>query len=415
MRSVGLITEYNPFHNGHLYHIENSKRITEADTVVSVMSGSFVQRGEPAVIDKYSRTAMALAHGVNLLVELPTVYACSSAENFSYGGIMTLERLGVDAVCFGSECGDVNILSYIAELLLNETPKLSSIIKDKLASGLSYPKARNDALCEYITDFESIYSRQIIEQVLSSPNNILGIEYIKTIKKYNLSIVPYTIKRIGSDYHETQLITSVPSASAIRNIFQKAEASSNESLINAMPEDVYTTLRASVGRNFPICIDDFSVMLTTKLQYLIHADYTRLTDYLDVNIDFANKILNVFTGFETFTQLIEKLKSKQLTYTRVCRSLLHILLEITDENAFKYNAADTVPYIRLLGFDEVGQVFLNAAKKKCEVPIITKTAGYKDLLREDLFASELYNTAVFNKFNTKLTSEYRQGPIRYVR
>lgn len=412
MRSVGLVTEYNPFHNGHLYHIENSKKITEADTVISVMSGSFVQRGEPAVIDKYSRTAMAISNGVNLMVELPTVYACSSAEYFSQGAVLTLEQLGADSVCFGSECGDIDILSYIAELLLNETPRLSTMIKDKLVAGMSYPKARNNALCEYIGEYGSVYDRQLIESVLSSPNNILGIEYVKAIKKYNLSITPYTIKRIGSDYNETKIITTVPSASAIRNIFNNDDAISNEAIKSALPENVYTTLFSSIGRNFPVCVDDFSIMLNTKLQYIIYTDYTKLTDYLDINIDFANKLLNVFSGHETFTQLIEKLKSRQLTYTRVCRCLMHILLEITDERAFKYINTGKVPYIRLLGFDETGRSFLNYSKKKCDVPIITKTADYKELLCEDLFASEIYNTAVYNKFGTKLVSEYKQGPIR---
>ena len=199
MSTVGLITEYNPFHNGHLYHLETSKMITGADTVITVMSGSFVQRGEPAVIDKYTRAEMALANGVNLLVELPTFYACSSAEYFSYGAIMTLEALHVDFVCFGSECGDIDVLSYIAELLIHEPDQLSELIKEKLSSGISYPKARNDSLCQYIKANNCIYDSSMIEKVLKSPNNILGIEYLKTIKKFDLAIKPYTIQRVGSD------------------------------------------------------------------------------------------------------------------------------------------------------------------------------------------------------------------------
>ena len=440
MSTVGLITEYNPFHNGHLYHLEASKKITGADTVICVMSGSFVQRGEPAVIDKYTRTAMALANGVNLLVELPVLYACSSAEYFSYGAIMTLEALGVDSVCFGSECGDIDILSYIAQLLIREPAQLSELIKEKLSSGLSYPKARNDSLCQYVKDNNSVYHISVIERVLKSPNNILGIEYIKTIKKYNLTIKPYTIKRVGSNYNETKINTDLPSASAIRNAFLNAadldrnhnESKSdidsnhnesndhlkrdikndNNSLQCSIPENIYTSLLSSIGINFPICIDDFTVMLNAKLKYLIYTDYTQLTRYLDVTIDFANRILNVFTGFETFTELIEKLKNKQLTYTRVSRSLLHILLEITDESAIKYAKGGNIPYIRLLGFDERGQTFLNKAKKKCKVPLITKTADYKELLKEDIFATEIYNMSVFHKYRTKLTSEYKQSPLR---
>ena len=413
MSTVGLITEYNPFHNGHLYHLEASKKITGADTVICVMSGSFVQRGEPAVIDKYTRTAMALANGMNLLVELPVFYSCSSAEYFSYGAIMTLEALGVDSICFGSECGDIDILSYIADLLINEPAQLSELIKAKLSSGQSYPKARNESLCQYIRANDCIYDTSIIEEVLKSPNNILGIEYIKIIKKYNLSIKPYTIKRVGSDYNDTEIMTALPSASAIRNGFLDLEViESNHALKNAVPENVYSSLLSCVGKSFPICIDDFSVMLNAKLKYLIYTDYTQLTKYLDVNIDFANRILNVFTGFELFTELIEKLKNKQLTYTRVSRSLMHILLEITDECVIKYTQSGTIPYIRLLGFDKLGQTYLNKVKKECEVPIITKTADYKGLLNEDIFATDIYNMAVFHKYGTKLASEYKQAPIR---
>jgi len=420
MSTVGLITEYNPFHNGHLYHIEASKKITGADTVISVMSGSFVQRGEPAVIDKYTRTEMALANGISLLVELPTFYSCSSAEYFSFGAIMTLEALGVDSVCFGSECGDIDIISHIAELLINEPTQLSELIKEKLSSGQSYPKARNDSLCQYIKDNNCINDTSIIDNVLKSPNNILGIEYIKTIKKYNLSIKPYTIKRVGSDYNETEVITDLPSASAIRKAFLNPEVSGCDfsetnsyinSLKSSIPKNVYTCLLSSVGINFPICIDDFTVMLISKLKYLIYTDYTLLTRYLDINIDFANRILNVFTEIETFTELIEKLKNKQLTYTRVCRSLMHVLLEITDDCAEKYIHSGTVPYIRLLGFDNLGQTYLNKVKKECKVPIITKTADYKELLNEDVFATDIYNMVVFHKYGTKLASEYKQAPI----
>ncbi|SEW40851.1 nucleotidyltransferase [[Clostridium] fimetarium] len=440
MSTVGLITEYNPFHNGHLYHLETSKKITGADTVICVMSGSFVQRGEPAVIDKYTRTEMALTNGVNLLVELPTFYACSSAEYFSYGAIMTLEALGVDFVSFGSECGDIDVLSYIAELLINEPARLSELIKEKLSSGLSYPKARNDSLCQYIKSINCTHDISMIEKVLKSPNNILGIEYIKTIKKYSLTIKPYTIKRVGSDYNDTKINTDLSSASAIRNAFLNAAdfdsnynegksdidsnhnesnddikrdiKNDNNSLQCSIPESVYTSLLSSIGINFPICIDDFTVMLNSKLKYLIYTDYTQLTRYLDVTIDFANRILNVFTGFETFTELIEKLKNKQLTYTRVSRSLLHILLEITDDSAIKYTKGESIPYIRLLGFDELGQIFLNKTKKECKVPLITKTADYKELLNEDIFATEIYNISVFHKYRTKLTSEYKQSPLR---
>lgn len=409
MSTVGLITEYNPFHNGHLNHIEQSKIITGADTVIAVMSGSFVQRGEPAVIDKYTRTAMALNNGVNLVVELPTVYACSSAEYFSLGAIMTLAELGVDYVCFGSECGDIAILTYIAELLVNEPAQLSNLIKEKLVTGLSYPKARNDSLCEYLKNTECQYDPSVIECVLKSPNNVLGIEYIKTIQKYNLSIKPFTIKRTGSDYHDTEILTNTPSASAIRHNFSN-DTTTHTQLQSSMPENVYNLLLSSHGKQFPVCVDDFSVMLNTKLCYLIYKDNTQLTKYLDVTLDFANRLQKMYTGFETFSELIEKLKNKQLTYTRVSRCLMHILLEITDDCALKYYNFGKVPYIRLLGFDQSGQAYLSTVKKKIEVPLITKTANFKELLREDIFAADLYNMVVFHKFGTKLPNEYKQSP-----
>lgn len=410
MSTVGLITEYNPFHNGHLYHLDNSKKITGADTTICVMSGSYMQRGEPAIIDKYTRASMAIANGVNLLLELPTYYACSSAEFFSYGGIMTLEALGVDYVCFGSECGDIAILSYIAELLLNEPEQLSRSIKDKVSIGLSYPKARNDALVEYFNQTECEFDKTELEMVLKSPNNVLGIEYVKTIKKYHLSIQPYTIKRIGSSYNDTAIYNNTPSASAIRNYFHSTEHDHNQ-MKDTMPLNVYQTLQSALSNKFPVSFNDFSFMLNTKLKFIIQQDTNQLIKYLDVTHELANRIVNNFTGFQSFTELTELIKNKNLTYTRVCRCLMHILLEITDTKANEYFHTGEIPYIRILGFDKIGQAYLNNIKHICSTPIITKTADHKELLKDDVFATDLYNMVVFEKFGIQSRSEFKQSPI----
>lgn len=217
MKTVGLITEYNPFHNGHLYHIERARELTGADRVVIVMSGDYVQRGTPALLSKHSRAHMALLNGASAICELPVCYASGSAEFFAQGAISILEGLGcIDTLCFGSECGELSVLQHIAQLLLSESDTYSHMLQDALKKGHSFPAARHQAL-------EKLTGETFVSQILSEPNNILGIEYLKALKKQNSRMVPYTLKRDSSGYHDTKLQPQSSSASAIRNALRHWE------------------------------------------------------------------------------------------------------------------------------------------------------------------------------------------------
>lgn len=219
MKVVGIVAEYNPFHNGHRYHIEEARKCTGADFVVVVMSGDFVQRGEPAVIDKYHRTEMALSQGADLVLELPAAFACASAEYFATGAVSLLHALGcVDTLCFGSECGHLDLLEEIADLFIQEPSEYKEYLKTALKSGYSFPAARDEALKEYFA--EDLVKTAQIASVLSAPNNILGIEYIKALKVLGSSIRPVTITRMGQGYHETTFSDSFCSATALRRLLE---------------------------------------------------------------------------------------------------------------------------------------------------------------------------------------------------
>ena len=233
MKAVGLITEYNPLHNGHIHHLNAAKELTGADLAVCVMSGNFVQRGEPAIIDKYNRAKAAIDSGVNLVVELPTYYALSSAEWFATGATLTLDALKVDSFVFGSECDNITLLSQCADILFREPDDYKAELKNNLANGNSFPKARHMALSK-------IYGKELTN-VCESPNNILGIEYIKSVKKLGLAIKPKTIKRIEAGYHDGSLdnatISGIASATAIRN----GIAQHINNLSDYMPENMALT------------------------------------------------------------------------------------------------------------------------------------------------------------------------------
>ena len=230
MHVNGIIAEYNPFHNGHKYQLDISRQLIGAEYTVVAMSGNFVQRGAPAMINKYIRARMALENGADLVLEIPSFYACGSAEYFATGAVSLLDKLGViTTLCFGSECGDIDILTQTGRLLFEEPAEFRRILNEKLEQGLSFPAARSHALCTVMsTDADEIFS---------CPNNILGMEYIKALNRIGSNIKPFTIKRAGADYHDHRLNGSQASASALRKAM--AEETNPERLQKFMPENVY--------------------------------------------------------------------------------------------------------------------------------------------------------------------------------
>jgi predicted nucleotidyltransferase len=405
MNSVGLITEYNPFHNGHLYHLQQSLAVTGADVAIVVMSGNFVQRGEPAIIDKYTRCRAAVNAGANLVVELPSVYALSSAEMFADGAIKTLAALKADSVVFGSECGDISLLNEIADILIQEPDSYRESLKAALSAGKTFPQARQEALA--ICSFSDCP-----QDILSSPNNILGIEYIKAIKKRNLSLKSHTITRQGSSYHDTDITDVLSSANAIRTALSEGRQFSH--IQSSVPECMYQLF----DNSFPVFLDDFSSILNYRLLEIFmqcHNDKNKIAEnlsaYADISTELGSRIATGFTGHQTFSELILEVKSRQYTYSRICRCLMHILLDIKKEKLLRFQQEE-VPYVRILGFDKKGQEYLSSIKKKMTVPLITKTAGYGDMLREDIFCADVYNQTVWQKYGTVIKDEFRQGVYR---
>lgn len=406
MKTVGIIAEYNPFHNGHHYQIQEAKRLTGADFVIVLMSGNFVQRGTPAIVDKYTRTSMALEGGADMVLELPVFYATSSAEAFAYGAISIFHKLGfVDEICFGCETPKLSLLTAIADLLLLEPEEYKENLTVYQKQGFSYPSARQKALIAYFEQHPmKVVASDKCATCIEQPNNILGIAYIQALKALHSSIQPVPMQRTGNAFHSTAIEGTLASATAIR----KKCLSENhlQALEPAVPPYVLTALRAQRQKTFPVTEDDFSSLLYYKLQQ--DTDYTR---YADVTEDFSNKLKKTFSFHHSFTTLVEQLKTKDLVYTRICRNLLHILLGITKEYP-KWNPE----YVRLLGFKKSSSSLLKRAEA---ISVITKVADAGKFLSEDSFShfqkdiqcSHLYNHICYEKYGHQCKTEYEQGPV----
>lgn len=433
MKTVGIIAEYNPFHNGHLYQLKKAKEITGADFAVVVMSGDFTQRGTPAVFDKYTRCRLSLLAGADLCIELPVVYATASAELFAKGAVSLLSALGVDALCFGSECGEIAPLREIASLLFAEPPAYKEALNKALKEGLSFPSARAVAVrkCAHAGSLSGVDAAAsdslsgvaaAVSDVLASPNNILGIEYLKALlaleKNRQHAPVPYTIKREGDGYlSHTLSEESFCSAMALR----KGIAEGNPDLLRYVPESIRQEFSDTCQTKSALCADDFSGMLFYKLLSEKDAGYD---SYLDVSSDLSDKIRKNLGTFTTFSAFCENsLKSKDITLTRVYRSLLHILLSIKKEDL-----PAAAPYARILGFRETSFEMFGCLSKE-NIPLLSRLKDASSLLSpealsclsKDIFAAQLYEHVRMQHMLHKLhmqkddcpfVSEYSRPVIR---
>lgn len=395
MKIVGLIAEYNPFHNGHQYHIEKAREITGADAVIVVMSGNFVQRGTPAIMPKHLRAEMALKAGASLMIELPVCYATGTAEQFAYGAVSILNNLGcVDAICFGSECGDIHLLNDLTEILCKESDEYKESLQKHLRCGLSFPLARQKAI-------EEIYPTQDFSKILEQPNNILGIEYIKALYRLNSKIKPYTIQRISSQYHDADLQEKFSSATALRQVIGE---NSIHGLVGQIPNDNISLFQNNYQKRYPIFTNDFSLLLKYRL---LNETKLTLTQYADVSEELANRIYNQRNEYIDFEQFCELLKTKEVTYSRISRALIHILLGVKKTDYMNIN------YARVLGFRKDDADVLTEIKNKATIPLVTKITQQKDALLDiDIFVSNLYESVVTDKFKTSFINEYKHAVVR---
>lgn len=413
MKTAGIIAEYNPFHSGHLYQLEYTKEKLDADMVIAVMSGDYVQRGAPALLPKHVRAEMALRCGVDLVVELPVAAATASAEFFARSAVELLDSLGVvDFLCFGSEAGESGLLQELAEILNEEPFQYQELLQENMRNGLSYPAARSLALDKYIhesakaaqgTVFPNTKS-QIIK-LLSSPNNILGLEYCKALLKLKSSIEPVTLKRKGCGYHDTGTKSGVfASASAIRQLIQTETPESI--LTSQIPSPALPLLEKALKDNSYILERDLDLLL----QYRLLSESTdSLCKFLDMSQSLAQRIINQRNHYQTFQQFSGLLKTKDITQTRIQRTLLHIVLNIC-------SAPERIPYARVLGFRRESSRLLKEIKQKSRIPLVTKLADAHNcvdeygmqLLEETSFGSNIYQSLLSQKTGQAFLHEYEK-------
>lgn len=357
MKVTGIIAEYNPFHKGHEYQLKFAKSISDA--VIVIMSGSFVQRGDVAIFDKYIRTKIALEHGADLVLELPVVFSLNTAERFAFGGISILNQLNiVDFLLFGSESGNIKELQNATQILENETDEVSNRIKNLLNNGMSYARAR-----------ESAYSGMIDSSLFSEPNNILALEYLRQLYRTKSPITPITQKRIGCGYHEENLNSDFPSATAIRN-----------SILN--DGFLYPLFKKSVVHRLK--------NLDTVVLYNIRKNKKNaFSDIFDVSEGIENRIINASNSAKNIDELVSLVSTKRYTNSRIRRILLSSLLDLNASLSLQ-----EPDYIRVLGATNIGFSLLKEIKKNSSIDIITKTADYKKanlMFEKDILASDIYD------------------------
>ncbi|PGP45310.1 hypothetical protein CN993_09800 [Bacillus thuringiensis] len=400
-----MVVEYNPFHNGHLYHVQETKKLTQSDIIIAVMSGPFLQRGEPALISKWYRTKMALANGVDLVVELPYVFATQKAETFANGAISILNALRVSEICFGSEDGQIENFYNTISVQKNEEETFNCLVKQFMDAGNSYAKATSDAFSHILTSEKNIN--------MSQPNNILGFQYMKAILSQNSSIQAQTIKRFASHYHdETFNDQHIASATSIRKQLFSEEGSFTT--IEPFLPQATTSLLANYKQNYGILHnwEQYFSFFKYKLMTMSSGD---LRHIYEIEEGLEHRILSKIQNSSSFYSFMEALKTKRYTWTRLQRACTHILTNTTKEEIRSANIEQHAPYIRLLGMSQKGQTYLSKNKKKIELPILTHTKTFDHAALDiEKKANSVYFSIMHEPLRTQLLKQdITHHPIRY--
>lgn len=397
MNLTGIITEYNPFHLGHKHHLQNAIKDTKADGIICVMSGNFMQRGTPAIIDKFNRAKIAVLNGVDLVLELPLVYSLSSAENFAYGGVKLLNSLNcINNIYFGSESGDINKLIEIAKILEEESSFYKDLLKAELKKGLPFHTARMNAL-------NSLSPNLNVNEIIGNSNNILAIEYIKALLKINSKITPYTLKREGSNYNDTSLNSKFSSATSIRETLKNNfDISSIESYL---PIETYNEFKKLYNENYNFVFEE-KLFPFIKYKLLTYGENLHLINDISEGLD--NKILREILNSNSLEELILKSKSKRYTYTRICRVLSQFFIGFE-----KYNITNIqrqpINYIRPLAFNKKGAKILKEIKNNSDLTILTK---FPKNIEDDMLKLDLLGSKAYSLLNTSLSpmEDYFKSP-----
>ena len=362
METIGIIAEYNPFHNGHLYHLNTIKEMYPDATIVLVMNGNFTERGDVSIINKWKKTKIALDLGIDLIVELPYPFATQSADHFAYGAVTLLEKLNVDKLVFGSESNNIEDLELIAKTQI-ENDEFEKLVKIYSKMGKNYPTALSCAL-------EDLTGKKI-----ETPNDLLGISYIKAILENNYKIKPETIKRTN-DYHSTELDNEISSATSIREALKN-----NQNIDNQVPIETKNELN-----NLHFIDDYFNIL---KYKIITEKD---LSIYQTVDEGIDNLLKKEISNCNSYDELIKKIKSKRYTYNKISRMLIHILCNFTKEKANNFRE---IKYIRILGLNKKGRDYLNTIKKEINIPIISKITREKD----EMLEFEIETTKIYDIIN----------------
>ena len=379
-KRIGIIAEYNPFHNGHLYQIKKAKELTGADTVIAVMSGNFTQRGETSLVNKFEKTKIALQNEVDMVIELPTIYSISSAENFALGGIKILNEIGnIDYLVFGIEEDNLQELQAIADVLVNENDEFKSKIKTELDKGNSYPKAREITL-------KKVLLSENMKDIMQKPNNILAIEYLKALKITNSRIKPFAIKRKNSMHHDNNINENYASGTYIRKLFIE---NNFDEISKVVPKYTYERLsELKSHRTYVTSINDFSDIVIYKIRMMTKEEISKIAD---VNEGLENSIKLASTTCKTIDEIIDKVSTKRYTKTRISRILTYILLDITKSDMEQSKKND--PYIRVLGINKKCEEILstiNDSKLITSLKKFEENNGENELLNIDKKATEIY-------------------------
>ena len=385
---LGIIAEYNPFHNGHLYQIEQAKKLTGAEFVVVVMTGNFTQRGDTSIVNKWAKTQMALVNGVDLVLELPTIYSLSSAENFAEGAIKLLDSLNVvDTISFGTEVDDIATLNNIVNVLYNEPKEYTTMLNHELKKGNSFPKARENALMMYLNDIKRYVN------VLNGPNNILAIEYLKAMRRLKSNMKPYAIQRKNVYYNDEQIVDEFASSTAIRKFMIRGEY---DEIRKVMPKHSYMLLKEEIKRDRMVL--DLSKLEKEIIYKLRMMSKEEIKDLPDVNEGLENLIKEAADSCNNLADLINIIKSKRYTQTRIQRILLYALLDITKKDMLM--AKKQVPYARVLGISKKGKELLSfICNSNPKNNVITSPKKFleessnknlKEMLKKDILATNIY-------------------------
>jgi predicted nucleotidyltransferase len=411
MRAVGLIVEYNPFHNGHLYHLQQSVKITESDAVVAVMSGHFLQRGEPALADKWTRTEMALRGGCDLVIELPAAYSTQAAEWFAYGAVALLDATGVvDALCFGSESGDIGPLRRIARAVAREPEPLPRLLAEALSGGASYPAAYSAAVRRFM---EAAGDAEAAAFPLEQPNNTLGLHYLLALERLGSAIEPYTIRREKAGYSQADITDArIASATAIRRLV--AERQSPEEAAPYVPASTLELL-------LRVCREGRSLsgwpMYARPLYHKLACEPAEmLAGYHEMSEGLEHRIKRVLTSLPAleFESLLGALKTRRYTRTKLQRALLAVLLGHRREWLLPDRLREGVQYIRVLGYTDKGRLLLRRMRTAARLPVLHSAArppAHYPFLELDVRATAAYALAWPDTESRDLFRDYYEKPV----